>query len=223
VAREQAKSSQTTCVNSAGAPRSARSGSGAWPSTAHPLVSTLYKQLKARYPLIQLAVREGPGLRSLRRGSRTAASISPFFIAPAGSPKNGDTHLVEDLDLSGRRRWRPADVPADGCRFQPLHNLPLVLFLSSEQAGATTSSTSAPSVAFRSMWPWEAEPRSALQTQNRCARRPLCPCWGPMANRPRPRRIAVSAVIENSSLPSSRAHRARHVAPRQPHTRLQDR
>ena len=34
---------------------------GSLPSTAHPLVSTLYKRLKERYPLIQLAVREGQG------------------------------------------------------------------------------------------------------------------------------------------------------------------
>src|SRR4029077_6251130 len=34
---------------------------GSLPSTAHPLVSTLYKRLKEQYPLIQLAVREGQG------------------------------------------------------------------------------------------------------------------------------------------------------------------
>jgi len=34
---------------------------GSLPSTAHPLVSTLYKRLKQQYPLIQLAVREGQG------------------------------------------------------------------------------------------------------------------------------------------------------------------
>jgi len=34
---------------------------GSLPSMAHPLVSTLYKRLKERYPLIQLAVREGQG------------------------------------------------------------------------------------------------------------------------------------------------------------------
>src|SRR4030095_10123495 len=34
---------------------------GSLPSMSHPLVSTLYKRLKERYPLIQLAVREGQG------------------------------------------------------------------------------------------------------------------------------------------------------------------
>ena len=37
---------------------------GSLPSTAHPLVSTLYKQLKEQYPLVQLAVREGQGARA---------------------------------------------------------------------------------------------------------------------------------------------------------------
>jgi hypothetical protein len=42
--------------------------------TAHPLVhvTLLYKQLKQRYPLIQLAVRK---VRRSRRGLRMAASI----------------------------------------------------------------------------------------------------------------------------------------------------
>jgi LysR family nitrogen assimilation transcriptional regulator len=34
---------------------------GSLPSTAHPLVSTLYQRLKAQYPLVQLSVREGQG------------------------------------------------------------------------------------------------------------------------------------------------------------------
>src|ERR1041385_4480598 len=34
---------------------------GSLPSTAHPLLSTLHEQLKQRYPLIQLVVREGQG------------------------------------------------------------------------------------------------------------------------------------------------------------------
>ena len=34
---------------------------GSLPSTAHPLVSTLYKRVKERSPLIELGVREGQG------------------------------------------------------------------------------------------------------------------------------------------------------------------
>jgi DNA-binding transcriptional LysR family regulator len=34
---------------------------GSLPSTAHPLLSTVYQRLKERYPLIELSVREGQG------------------------------------------------------------------------------------------------------------------------------------------------------------------
>ncbi len=50
---------------------------GSLPSTAHPLVSTLYKRLKERYPLIKLAVREGQGAQLetwLEDGSSTLQS-----------------------------------------------------------------------------------------------------------------------------------------------------
>ena len=55
---------------------------GSLPSTAHPLVSTLYKRLKKRYPLIQLAVREGQG-RNSRLGWKMAVLILLSFIEPA--------------------------------------------------------------------------------------------------------------------------------------------
>ena len=67
---------------------------GSLPSTAHPLVSTLYKQLKQRYPLIQLAVREGQGAQIetwLEDGSVDLAIL--YRTSP--TPKNGDTYLVE--------------------------------------------------------------------------------------------------------------------------------
>ena len=52
---------------------------GSLPSTAHPLVSTLYKRLKERYPLIQLACVKGKGLNS-RLGWKMAVLILPSFI-----------------------------------------------------------------------------------------------------------------------------------------------
>jgi len=67
---------------------------GSLPSTAHPLVSTLYKRLKDRYPLIQLAVREGQGAQLetwLEDGSVDLALL--YRTSP--SPRNGDTYLVE--------------------------------------------------------------------------------------------------------------------------------
>jgi LysR family transcriptional regulator, nitrogen assimilation regulatory protein len=67
---------------------------GSLPSTAHPLVSTLYKRLKEHYPLIQLAVREGQGAQLetwLEDGSVDLA----ILYRTSGSAKNTDTHLIE--------------------------------------------------------------------------------------------------------------------------------
>jgi LysR family transcriptional regulator, nitrogen assimilation regulatory protein len=99
---------------------------GSLPSTAHPLVSTLYQRLKERYPLIQLAVREGQGSQLetwLEDGSVDLAIL--YRTSPLR--KNGDTHLVETSTyLVGAAddplTTRPT-VP-----FSALNNLPLVLF-----------------------------------------------------------------------------------------------
>src|SRR5213080_3290794 len=67
---------------------------GSLPSTAHPLVTTLYKRLKERYPLIQLSVREGQGAQLetwLEDGSVDLAIL--FRTSP--TPKDGDIYLAE--------------------------------------------------------------------------------------------------------------------------------
>ena len=99
---------------------------GSLPSTAHPLVTTLYKRLKERYPLIQLAVREGQGAQLetwLEDGSVDLAIL--YRTSP--SPKNGDIYLVETstylVSAAGDRLTSRPTVP-----FSALHNLPLVLF-----------------------------------------------------------------------------------------------
>src|SRR5436305_3327547 len=99
---------------------------GSLPSTAHPLVSTLYKRLKERYPLIQLAVREGQGSQLenwLEDGSVDLAIL--YRTSP--TPKNGDFYLVETstylVSAAGDRLTSRSTVP-----FSALHNLPLVLF-----------------------------------------------------------------------------------------------
>jgi LysR family transcriptional regulator, nitrogen assimilation regulatory protein len=99
---------------------------GSLPSTAHPLVSTLYRQLKERYPLIQLAVREGQGAQLetwLEDGSVDLAIL--YRTSP--SPMNGDTYLVETstylVSTAGDLLTSRPTVP-----FSALHNLPLVLF-----------------------------------------------------------------------------------------------
>jgi LysR family nitrogen assimilation transcriptional regulator len=96
------------------------------PSTAYPLVGMLYKQLQERYPLIQLAVREGQGAQLetwLEEGSVDLAML--YRTSP--SPKNGDIYLVETathlVSAAGDPLTARPTVP-----FSVLHNLPLVLF-----------------------------------------------------------------------------------------------
>jgi len=99
---------------------------GSLPSTAHPLVSTLYKRLKERYPLVQLAVREGQGAQLetwLEDGSVDLA----ILYRMVASPKNGDTYLVE----TSTYLVSAADDPLTArptVPFSTLNNLPLVLF-----------------------------------------------------------------------------------------------
>jgi LysR family transcriptional regulator, nitrogen assimilation regulatory protein len=99
---------------------------GSLPSTAHPLVSTLYKRLKERYPLIQLSVREGQGAQLetwLEDGSVDLA----ILYRTGASPRNGDTYLVETSTyLVGAAGDALTDKPT--VPFSALHNLPLVLF-----------------------------------------------------------------------------------------------
>jgi LysR family transcriptional regulator, nitrogen assimilation regulatory protein len=99
---------------------------GSLPSTAHPLVSTLLKQLKERYPLIALSVREGQGAQLetwLEDGSVDLA----ILYRTGASPANGDTYLVETstylVSAAGDPLTSRKTVP-----FSALHNLPLVLF-----------------------------------------------------------------------------------------------
>jgi LysR family transcriptional regulator, nitrogen assimilation regulatory protein len=99
---------------------------GSLPSTAHPLVSTLHKQLRDRYPLIQLSVREGQGAQLetwLEDGSVDLA----ILYRTGASPANGDAYLVETstylVSAAGDPLTSRKTVP-----FSALHNLPLVLF-----------------------------------------------------------------------------------------------
>ena len=99
---------------------------GSLPSTAHPLVTTLYNRLKERYPLVQLAVREGQGAQLetwLEDGSVDLAIL--YRTSP--TPRNGDTYLVETstylVGADGDELTSRPTVP-----FSALDNLPLVLF-----------------------------------------------------------------------------------------------
>jgi len=99
---------------------------GSLPSTAHPLVSTLYQRLKERYPLIQLAIREGQGAQLetwLEDGSVDLA----ILYRTSKSPANGDTYLVETPTYLVSAAGDPL-TSRPTVRFSKLHNVPLVLF-----------------------------------------------------------------------------------------------
>jgi LysR family nitrogen assimilation transcriptional regulator len=99
---------------------------GSLPSTAHPLLSTLYKRLKERYPLVQLAVREGQGAQLetwLEDGSVDLA----ILFRTSGSPKTGHIDLVETSTYLVSAAGDPL-TSRPTVRFSALHNLPLVLF-----------------------------------------------------------------------------------------------
>lgn len=99
---------------------------GCLPSTAHPLITSLYYRLKKRYPLVQLAVREGQGAQLetwLEDGSVDLAVL--YRAGP--STKNGDIYLVETatylVGAEGDKLTSRSSVP-----FSALHNVPLVHF-----------------------------------------------------------------------------------------------
>ena len=99
---------------------------GSLPSTAHPLVTTLYRRLKEQYPLVQLAVREGQGAQLetwLEDGTVDLAIL--FRTQP--SPNHGDIYLVDTptylVSAAGDRLTSRPRAP-----FSALRNLPLVLF-----------------------------------------------------------------------------------------------
>lgn len=99
---------------------------GTLPSTAHPLATQLYYQLKKEYPLVRLSVREGQGAQLetwLEDGSVDLAIL--YRTSP--TPRNGDTYLVATptylVGADGDKTTSRPTVP-----FSALKNLPLVLF-----------------------------------------------------------------------------------------------
>lgn len=99
---------------------------GILPSTAHPLVSTLYHRLRERYPLVQLRVREGQGALLetwLENGSVDLALL--FRHSP--TPRNGDEYLVETATYLVSAAGDPL-TSQPTVAFAKLDGLPLVSF-----------------------------------------------------------------------------------------------
>ncbi len=99
---------------------------GIMPSTAHPLVSTLYYRLQEKFPQVKLVVREGQGAQLdtwLENGGVDLAILYRY----SGQPTNGDVYLIKTLTYlvgaSGDALTSQDIVP-----FSALNNLPLVLF-----------------------------------------------------------------------------------------------
>ena len=99
---------------------------GSLPSTAHPLVSTLYKRLKERYPL--------DSARGARRARSATRDMAGRWQCRSCHPLSNERVAEEwrylprrDINLSRQRCRRSADISADGT-FSALHDLPLVLF-----------------------------------------------------------------------------------------------
>jgi len=99
---------------------------GTLPSAAHPLVTTLCRRAQARYPLVQLSVREGQGAQLetwLEDGSLDLA----ILFRHSATPKDGDVNLVETptylVSAAGDPLTAKPTVP-----FAKLDRLPLVQF-----------------------------------------------------------------------------------------------
>lgn len=99
---------------------------GSLPSTAHPLLTTVFLRLKEKYPLVQLSVREGQGAQLdtwLEEGSVDLAIL--FRMSQV--PRNGDAYLSEAPTYLVSAVGDPLTTKPT-VDFSVLHKLPLVLF-----------------------------------------------------------------------------------------------
>jgi DNA-binding transcriptional LysR family regulator len=99
---------------------------GVLPSTAHPLVSTVYFRLKERFPLIKLVVREGQGSQLDSWLDNGLVDLALVFRHGA-QPREGETWLIKtDTYLVGCAADRLTQSPT--ISFRELDHLPLVQF-----------------------------------------------------------------------------------------------
>ena len=99
---------------------------GSLPSTAFPLLTSVFERLRRQFPLVQIAVREGQGAQLetwLEDGSVDLAIL--FRMSP--TPKNGDTYLFEAPTYLVSAIGDPL-TKKPTVEFSALENLPLVLF-----------------------------------------------------------------------------------------------
>jgi DNA-binding transcriptional LysR family regulator len=99
---------------------------GSLPSTAYPLLTTVFARLKKQFPLVQMTVREGQGAQLetwLEDGSVDLAIL--FRMSPA--PRNGDVYLFDAPTYLVSAIGDPLTARPTA-EFSAVENLPLVLF-----------------------------------------------------------------------------------------------
>lgn len=99
---------------------------GSLPSTAYPLLTTVFARLKQHYPLVQISVREGQGAQLetwLEDGSVDLAIL--FRMSPV--PRGGDVYLFEAPTHLVSAAGDPLTAKPT-VEFAALDNLPLVQF-----------------------------------------------------------------------------------------------
>lgn len=99
---------------------------GSLPSTAYPLLTTVFARLKTQYPFVQMSVREGQGAQIetwLEDGSVDLAIL--FRMSPV--PRNGDVYLFEAPTHLVSAAGDPLTAKPT-VEFAALDNLPLVQF-----------------------------------------------------------------------------------------------
>lgn len=99
---------------------------GIMPSSAHPLVSTLYYRLQEKYPHVKLLVREGQGAQ-LDNWLESGGVDLAILYRHNPQAANGDIYLIETLTyLVGAAG--DALTSQSAVSFSALNDLPLVLF-----------------------------------------------------------------------------------------------
>lgn len=99
---------------------------GILPSTAQPWIGSVFAQIREKYPLVQLEVREGQGaqLETWLEDGRVDLAV---LFRQNPNPSDGDIYIVDTLTYllgpPGDTLTTEAEVP-----FTSLDNLPLVLF-----------------------------------------------------------------------------------------------
>ena len=99
---------------------------GVLPSTSHPLASTLYHELKKRYPLVQLVVREGQGAQ-LETWLESGEVDLAILYRHNPVPSNGDIYLTKTPTFLVGPHGDPL-TRAETVHFDILNHLPLILF-----------------------------------------------------------------------------------------------